>query len=91
VLARRADDAGESTPSAVVPDAFGPTSCPQVWSCESAIGRPAWLADLFASEIVPRREDLQAAFGLGESDKHISTIDSDGIALAAIQWVKREA
>ena len=33
----------------------------------------------------PTAQDLHAAFGLGESDKHINTIDSDGVALAAIQ------
>ena len=30
-------------------------------------------------------QDSHAAFGLGEDDKHISTIDTDGVALAAIQ------
>ena len=33
----------------------------------------------------PMAQDVHAAFGLGESDRHISTIDADGIALAAIQ------
>ena len=28
---------------------------------------------------------MGAAFGLGEDDKHISTVDADGVALAAIQ------
>lgn len=30
-------------------------------------------------------QDFQAAFGVGEDDKHISTVDADGVALAAIQ------
>jgi hypothetical protein len=30
-------------------------------------------------------QDLHAAFGLGEDDKHIATVDADGVALAAIQ------
>lgn len=30
-------------------------------------------------------QDFYAAFGLGESEKHIGTIDADGVALAAIQ------
>jgi len=33
----------------------------------------------------PMAQDLYAAFGLGEDDKHIGTIDADGVALAAIQ------
>jgi len=33
----------------------------------------------------PMAQDFYAAFGLGEDDKHISTIDPDGVALAAIQ------
>jgi hypothetical protein len=30
-------------------------------------------------------QDFAAAFGVGEDDKHISTVDADGVALAAIQ------
>jgi hypothetical protein len=30
-------------------------------------------------------QDFYAAFGLGESERYISTIDADGVALAAIQ------
>ena len=33
----------------------------------------------------PMAQDLYAAFGLGDSDKTIPTIDADGVALAAIQ------
>jgi len=33
----------------------------------------------------PVAQDFSAAFGLGESDTAISTIDADGVALAAIQ------
>lgn len=33
----------------------------------------------------PVAQDFYAAFGLGEDDKHISTVDADGVALAAIQ------
>jgi hypothetical protein len=35
--------------------------------------------------IGPMAQDFYAAFGLGESDKTISTIDADGIALISIQ------
>lgn len=35
--------------------------------------------------IGPMAQDFYAAFGVGMDDKHISTIDADGVALAAIQ------
>ncbi len=35
--------------------------------------------------IGPMAQDFHAAFGLGEDDRHISAVDSDGVALAAIQ------
>ena len=34
-------------------------------------------------------QDFYAAFGVGEDDKHIATIDADGVALAAIQGLYR--
>ena len=33
----------------------------------------------------PMAQDFYAAFGLGADDRHITTIDADGVALAAIQ------
>ena len=33
----------------------------------------------------PMAQDFHAAFGLGVSDKLIDTVDTDGVALAAIQ------
>jgi uncharacterized protein (DUF3084 family) len=38
----------------------------------------------------PTAQDVHAAFGLGDSDKAITTIDADGIALAAIQGLHRQ-
>jgi hypothetical protein len=35
--------------------------------------------------IGPQAEDFYTAFSLGEDERHISTIDADGVALAAIQ------
>lgn len=37
----------------------------------------------------PVAQDFQAAFGLGEDDKHISSVDADGVALAAVQALYR--
>jgi hypothetical protein len=35
--------------------------------------------------IGPMAQDFHAAFGVGPDDKHITTVDADGVALAAIQ------
>lgn len=40
--------------------------------------------------IGPMAQDFYAAFGVGEDDKHITTIDADGVALAAIQALARQ-
>ncbi len=37
----------------------------------------------------PIAQDFRAAFGLGSDDKHITTVDADGVALAAIQELYR--
>jgi hypothetical protein len=41
--------------------------------------------DVSIRHIGPMAQDFYAAFGVGENDKHISTVDADGVALAAIQ------
>jgi len=38
----------------------------------------------------PMAQDMHAAFGLGDSDKSITTIDGDGVALAAIQGLNKK-
>lgn len=40
--------------------------------------------------IGPMAQDFFAAFGLGTDDKHISSIDPSGVALVAIQELKKE-
>ena len=37
----------------------------------------------------PMAQDFHAAFALGEDERHISTVDADGVALAAIQGLYR--
>lgn len=41
--------------------------------------------DQAVSHIGPVAQDFSAAFGLGESDTHIGTVDADGVAMVAIQ------
>jgi len=38
----------------------------------------------------PMAQDFYAAFGLGEDDKHITSVDADGVALAAIQGLNQK-
>jgi hypothetical protein len=38
----------------------------------------------------PTAQDFRAAFGLGEDDKHISTVDAEGVALAGVQALYAE-
>jgi hypothetical protein len=38
----------------------------------------------------PMAQDFYAAFGLGDSERHITTLDADGVALAAIQGLEAE-
>jgi hypothetical protein len=40
--------------------------------------------------IGPMAQDFRAAFGLGEDDRHITTIDEEGVALAAIKALQAE-
>jgi len=43
-----------------------------------------------ARHMGPVAQDFQAAFGLGSDDKGISTVDADGVALAAIQGLNQK-
>jgi hypothetical protein len=38
----------------------------------------------------PVAQDFHAAFGVGADDKHIATVDADGVALAAIQGLNQK-
>jgi Skp family chaperone for outer membrane proteins len=38
----------------------------------------------------PTAQDFHAAFGLGESERAIATVDADGVALAAIQGLNQK-
>jgi hypothetical protein len=43
-----------------------------------------------ARHVGPMAQDFHAAFGLGVDDKHIATVDADGVALAAIQGLNQK-
>jgi hypothetical protein len=42
------------------------------------------------SHVGPMAQDFYAAFGTGIDDRHIATVDEDGVALAAIQGLDQE-
>jgi hypothetical protein len=46
--------------------------------------------DALVPHIGPMAQDFHAAFGVGPDDKHIATVDADGVALAAIQGLNRK-
>jgi tetrahydromethanopterin S-methyltransferase subunit H len=43
-----------------------------------------------ARHIGPMAQDFYAAFGVGADDKHITTVDEGGVALAAIQGLNQK-
>ena len=46
--------------------------------------------DSRAQHIGPMAQDFHAAFGTGADDRHIATVDADGVALAAIQGLNQK-
>jgi hypothetical protein len=51
----------------------------------------SYLADDGGSRhLGPMAQDLRAAFGLGADDRHITMVDADGVALAAIQGLNQK-
>jgi hypothetical protein len=46
--------------------------------------------DSTARHVGPMAQDFHAAFALGADDKHIATVDADGVALAAIQGLNQK-
>jgi hypothetical protein len=46
--------------------------------------------DATSRHLGPMAQDFYAAFGVGLDDKHIATVDADGVALAAIQGLNQK-
>lgn len=47
-------------------------------------------ADPSSRHIGPMAQDFKSSFNLGDDDKHISMVDADGVALAAIQGLNQK-
>ncbi len=54
------------------------------------ISRWNFKGDTATPHVGPMAQDFHAAFGLGTDDKHIATVDADGVALAAIQGLNQK-
>jgi hypothetical protein len=54
------------------------------------VSRWNFKGDAATPHVGPMAQDFYAAFGLGTDDKHIATVDADGVALAAIQGLNEK-
>jgi len=54
------------------------------------ISRWSYKSERGVSHVGPMAQDFYAAFKLGADDKHITSIDEDGVALAAIKALHAE-
>ena len=54
------------------------------------ISRWNFIGDVATPHVGPMAQDFHAAFGLGTDDRHIATVDADGVALAAIQGLNQK-
>jgi hypothetical protein len=66
---------------------FEPINSREVLEKVAALPITRWnfKQDTCSEHLGPMAQDFYAAFGLGTDDKHIATVDADGVALAAIQ------
>ena len=67
---------------------FAPVDGQEVLAQLAAVPIQTWnykAEDPSVRRMGPTAQDFYAAFGLGEDERHISTVDADGVALAAIQ------
>ncbi|MCC6821934.1 MAG: tail fiber domain-containing protein [Verrucomicrobiota bacterium] len=71
---------------------FKPVSPREVLDKVAALPLTEWnyKTDASMRHIGPMAQDFYAAFGLGPDDKHIATVDADGVALAAIQGLNQK-
>ena len=71
---------------------FTPVSPREVLEKVSALSISRWnfKGDSTTPHVGPMAQDFHAAFGLGESERAISAVDADGVALAAIQGLNQK-
>jgi len=67
---------------------FAPADPREILDKVAALPVASWnykAQDRSVRHLGPMAQDFHAAFGLGESERTITTVDADGVALAAIQ------
>lgn len=75
-----------------VKENFAPVEPRAVLAKVAALPLSSWnyKADAATRHVGPMAQDFYAAFGVGPDDKHIATVDADGVALAAIQGLNQK-
>ena len=71
---------------------FRPTDPREVLNKVTALPISSWnyKDDASSRHLGPMAQDFHAAFGVGPDDRHIATVDADGVALAAIQGLNQK-
>ncbi|MGD0813888.1 MAG: type VI secretion system tip protein TssI/VgrG [Verrucomicrobiota bacterium] len=71
---------------------FRPISAREVLDKVAALPLSRWnyKEDKTSAHMGPMAQDFRAAFDLGNDDKHIATVDEEGVALAAIQGLNQK-
>jgi trimeric autotransporter adhesin len=72
---------------------FRPVDARMILAALAALPLSEWnykAEDNSSRHIGPTAQDFHAAFGFGADDKHIATVDADGVALAAIQGLNQK-
>jgi len=71
---------------------FAPVSPREVLEKVAALPISRWnfIGDPATPHAGPMAQDFHAAFGLGTDERHIATVDADGVALAAIQGLNQK-
>jgi trimeric autotransporter adhesin len=76
-----------------VKENFKPVDCEAVLDKVASLPLTTWNLKTQPHDIRhigPMAQDFKAAFDVGEDERHISTTDADGVALAAIQGLNRK-
>ncbi|HWD19618.1 MAG TPA: tail fiber domain-containing protein [Verrucomicrobiae bacterium] len=74
-------------------DEFRPVDALAVLDKVAALPLQTWhykTQDASVRHVGPVAQDFYAAFGVGEDERHIATIDSEGVALTAIQGLNQK-
>ena len=71
---------------------FAPVNSQEMLEKVVALPLSRWnfIGDAATPHVGPMAQDFHAAFSLGTDERHIATVDADGVALAAIQGVNQK-